>query len=146
MCLVLLYFMDCLNLNCNNKVYSDKHLRCSKCRHQKVYECCSCGTGLNRSVNRTCSDCKEFRRLILRYQYRINKCLKCDTQMGRYGKKWCSMKCKNWAISRSTKSTPNCKVCDKDIILTGKHSYCSDECYMIWRKIYLRARSRKCHV
>jgi|SaaInlStandDraft_2_1057019.scaffolds.fasta_scaffold250442_2 hypothetical protein len=146
MCLVLLYFMDCMNLNCSNPIYNN-HLRCGKCRQYKRYECCSCGTEVSTAIKRSCEDCHIFRSQLLRYKYRANFCLRCDSQMNfKYGSKWCSPSCKNWAISRSTKKVTNCMVCDKDLIMTGKHRYCSDECYSVYRKIYLRARSRKCHV
>jgi len=61
--------MSCSNFECDGNTWGDK-IRCSKCRHSKLYTCTSCGYEL--SINRAirCKDCSRFNKnsSILTYQ------------------------------------------------------------------------------
>lgn len=137
---------QCVNLDCGKSVWGTK-LRCSKCRHGKIYTCCSCGDEVINNVNRSCNKCQIFRTQLLRERYSnmIRSCMGCGKELRKEvsgEKKWCRLCADTIVVMLRKRKTLNCKVCGKGLSGTAKHSYCSDECYKVNRKIYLTDRHR----
>jgi hypothetical protein len=64
----------CPNINCDNNVFSKKHLRCMSCRRYNRISCSTCGTELQCSRAIRCRECaKDVRALQMRERKRLNK-------------------------------------------------------------------------
>ena len=140
----------CCNFKCSNYTFGKK-IRCGICRQKNVYSCKLCGYAHDTPRAIYCKDCynimKEKSHKKCAERIRISKSIKkhcrvcgATIQIGSHRSKICSKNCEKEAydnLINGRKQNSNCLMCDVDLRGTGKKLHCSDECYNIFRKIYL---------
>lgn len=140
---------------CSNYTFRNR-IRCGVCRRKEQYLCKHCGKDHDEPRAVYCKECSfEMKRLShqisdekIRFKrFGDRKCTVCGSKVipGSGRKTLCSEKCAEESyrnLINGRKKNTQCFMCFKDIRGTGKHDYCSDECYGYMRKMYLHQRSK----
>jgi DNA-directed RNA polymerase subunit RPC12/RpoP/predicted nucleic acid-binding Zn ribbon protein len=115
---------DCSNFECINHTWGDK-IRCSKCRHAKLYTCSDCGRELDNNRKIRCKSCSND----------IKK-LRDDTWNKAHADMIMARRRINYPRIRD-----NCIVCGSELP-KSKNKFCTDECFTVNRKAVLKKRKQ----